>query len=265
MMRICIRGAGDIATGIAVRLMRSGMKVIMLDIAQPTAVRRTVSFSEAVRLGKFTVEDLTAYRSESVYEAIRITDGNNAAVMVCPDGSLIESLRPDAIVDAVIAKKNIGTKISDAPIVIGVGPGFTVGIDCHAVVETKRGHYLGRAIYERGKSAAPNTGIPGNICGYTSERVLRAPCDGVFAGHKNIGDIVRAGDIAAYAGGLPVYCTIDGMLRGLLADGVRAVQGMKCGDIDPRGLEADCMTVSDKALAVAGGVLEALLHFRSLA
>lgn len=261
-MLVCIRGAGDLATGIALRLFNSGMKIIMLDIAQPTAVRRTVSFSEAIRLGKISVEGITAYKAENIQQAISITAQKNIAVLVCPDGSCIKDLKPDAVVDAIIAKKNLGTKINDAPVVIGVGPGFTAGIDCHAVVETKRGHYLGRAIYEYGKTAAPNTGIPGNIGGYTSERVLRAPCDGVFTPLRAIGDIISAGDVVAKVSSQPVISQIGGMLRGLLAPDIYVVKGMKSGDVDPRGTQADYLTVSDKSLAVGGGVLEAVLHFQ---
>ncbi|MBQ3654717.1 MAG: EF2563 family selenium-dependent molybdenum hydroxylase system protein [Synergistaceae bacterium] len=260
-MLVCIRGAGDLATGIAVRLMRANFRVVMLEIPQPTTVRRTVSFSEAVRLGVCEVEGLRARLCESPSEALRVAGGEVAGVLVCPDGSAVCELRPDALVDAVLAKRNTGTKINDAPVVVGVGPGFTAGVDCHAVVETKRGHTLGRVLYAYGASAIPNTGVPGEIGGYSSERVLRCPCDGVFTPTREIGDIVEAGDIAGFVDGQAVVCAIGGMLRGLLAPGLTVKAGMKCGDVDPRGRKADYLTVSDKALAVGGGVLEALLHF----
>ena len=260
-MLVCIRGAGDLASGIAVRLFRSGIKVVMTDIAQPTTVRRTVSFSEAIRLGETCVEDIRACRAEEAEDALAISQNGSVAVLVCPDGSLIRQLAPDALVDAIMAKRNLGTRIDDAPIVIGVGPGFTVGADCHAVVETKRGHTLGRAFYEKGATALPNTGVPGNIGGYSVERVLRAPCDGIIIPQREIGDIVHAGEIAAMVGACPLFCTIDGMLRGMLAPGTQVTKGMKAGDIDPRGAEADCRHVSDKSLAIGGGVLEAVLHF----
>ena len=260
-MLICIRGAGDLASGIAVRLFRSNFKIMMLDIDKPTTVRRTVSFSEAIRLGKFSVEGIEADRAENLCEALEIIARKKIAVLVCPDASIIKSLRPDVVVDAIIAKKNLGTKINLAPVVIGVGPGFTVGVDCHAVIETKRGHTLGRAFYESGAQAIPNTGTPGNICGYSRERVLRATCDGVIIPQKEIGEIVKTGDIAAMINESPLRCEIDGMLRGLLAPGIKVFQGMKCGDIDPRGEKADYLRVSDKALAIGGGVLEAVLHF----
>ena len=266
-MLVCIRGAGDLATGIAVRLFRSNFKIIMLDIEKPTTVRRTVSFSEAVRLGKTFVEDIAAYRAENFSEALEIAGKNSVAVLVCPDGSEIKNISPaggapvDCLVDAIIAKKNLGTKINDAPIVIGVGPGFTVGVDCHSVIETKRGHTLGRAFYQYGDKAIPNTGTPGNIAGFSSERVLRAPCDGVITPLKEIGTLVKAGEIAAMVDNCPLYCTIDGMLRGMLAPGVKVFKGMKSGDIDPRGADIDYLKVSDKALSIGGGVLEAILHF----
>ena len=164
----------------------------------------------------------------------------------------------DALVDAILAKRNLGTKMDDAPIVVGIGPGFTAGEDCHAVVETMRGHTLGRVIY-RG-SALPNTNIPGLIGGYAGERVLRAPADGIFCQKLEIGAVVRAGDVAGEVAGQPMRCTIDGVLRGILADGTPVFRGMKAGDVDPRCKPEYCTTASDKALAVGGGVLEAVLH-----
>ena len=158
--------------------------------------------------------------------------------------------------DAIIAKKNIGTKMTDAPLVIGVGPGFTAGIDCHRVIETKRGHYLGRVI-EAG-SAIPNTGIPGNVGGYTVERIIRAGEDGIFVPKVSIGDQVEAGQVVAISGNTPVRAQITGIVRGLLQEGVRVTKGMKAGDIDARCEKAHCFTISDKARAIGGGVLEAV-------
>ena len=260
-MLICIRGAGDLATGIAVRLFRSNFKIIMLDIEKPTTVRRTVSFSEAIRLGKTSVEEITAVRAKNLADSFEIIKSGNIAVLVDPDGKEIKNISPDVLIDAIIAKKNLGTKINDAKIVIGVGPGFTVGIDCHSVIETKRGHTLGRAFYEYGDQAIPNTGTPGNIAGFSSERVLRAPCDGIISPKIEIGTIVKAGEVAAMVDDCPLYCTIDGMLRGMLAPGLKVFKGMKSGDIDPRGQDVDYLKVSDKALSIGGGVLEAILHF----
>jgi len=308
-MLVLIRGAGDIASGIALRLYRAGMDVVMTEIPHPTAIRRTVCFSEALRLGtEIMVEDVTAVpviqkpaeksiRSLTDKDAeslalnpqsvtIGKTDGGEyayaerneeemrgqilailasrkIAVIEDPDASSKEWLLPDALVDAILAKKNLGTRITDAPAVVGVGPGFTARLDCHAVVETKRGHTLGRVIYEG--SAIPNTGVPGNIGGYTTERVLRAPAAGIFRTVREIGDHVEAGEAAAYVeqkdgSRVPLCCNIGGVLRGLLPDGTLVEKEMKSGDVDPRDVGENCYTASDKALSVGGGVLEAVLN-----
>ncbi len=257
-MLIVIRGGGDLATGVALRLYRSGMDVVICETAVPTSIRRTVCFSEAVRLEEMMVEGVTARRAVPE-EVPALLAAGIIPVLVDPEGACIPGLRPDAVVDAILAKRNLGTSMDMAPIVVAAGPGFTAGVDCHAAVETMRGHYLGRVIYEG--SPLPNTNIPGLIGGYAGERVLRAPADGVFAGAKRIGDRVEAGDVAGYVAGKPMVCTIGGTLRGLLADGVPVTKGMKSGDVDPRCEEAHCRCASDKALAVGGGVLEAILHF----
>ena len=260
-MLIAIRGAGDIASGIAVRLFRCGFSVVMSDIAEPTAIRRTVCFSEAIRLGSARVEGISAARADSAEDARRILSDGRIAVLVDSDALLVRRLCPDVLVDAILAKRNLGTSISDAPLVIGVGPGFTAGVDCHAVVETMRGHTLGRVCYEG--SAKENTGVPGSIGGYTTERILRAPCDGVFLGVRRIGDTVRSGEACGYVDGAPMCAQIDGVLRGILPDGTAVTRGMKSGDVDPRCERSNCFTVSDKALAVGGGVLEAILALRN--
>ena len=258
-MLVLIRGAGDLASGIALRLYRSGMRIVMTDIAQPTAIRRTVAFSEAIRLGRCAVEDIEARRADGAGQALSLLAEGIIPVLADPACGCREALCPDALVDAILAKRNLGTRITDAPVVVGVGPGFTAGEDCHAVVETMRGHTLGRVIY-RG-SALPNTNIPGLIGGFAGERVLRAPADGTFTAVRRIGDTVASGDTVGLVSGEPMRCTIGGVLRGLLADGVEVRRGMKAGDVDPRGDADFCHTSSDKALAVGGGVLEALLHF----
>ena len=260
-MLTLIRGAGDLASGIALRLHRCGFSVVMTDLAKPTAIRRTVSFSEAIRNGCCTVEDATARFAPDASAARSIAEAGEIAVLCDAQCRCREELAPDALVDAILAKRNTGTRRSDAPIVIGVGPGFTAGEDCHAVVETMRGHNLGRTLY-RG-SALPNTNIPGLIGGFAGERVLRAPCAGSFVGIAAIGDCVKSGDVVATVAGQPMRATIDGVLRGLLADGVSVEAGMKAGDVDPRSDASYCSLVSDKALAVGGGVVEAILHFRS--
>ena len=256
-MRVLIRGAGDLASGIALRLHRSGMEVAMTDIAAPTAIRRTVAFSQAIVAGEWTVEDVTAVRCETAAEARCLMATGRIPVFVDPECRIRVELRPDALVDAILAKRNLGTTLQDAPLVIGVGPGFTAGVDCHAAVETMRGHTLGRVLYEG--SPLPNTNIPGLIGGFAGERVLRAPADGVFTATRSIGDMVEAGDTVGTVAGKPMVCTIGGVLRGLLADGVVAFAGMKAGDVDPRGVREYCFTASDKALAIGGGVLEAVL------
>lgn len=256
-MFVLIRGAGDLASGIALRLFRSGMKVVMTDLEKPTSIRRTVCFSEALKYGSASVEDVKAVRASSPEEAREIAEGGCIAVMADPEGKMIEALRPDALVDAILAKVNLGTRIDMAPVVIGVGPGFTAGKDCHAVVETMRGHTLGRVIREG--SALPNTGVPGNIGGFTSERVLRAPADGVFGPLHRIGDYVTAGEPVGRVGDVYMNATIDGILRGILEEGTVVPKGMKAGDIDPRCRVEHCFTASDKAIAIGGGVLEAIL------
>lgn len=257
-MLIYIRGAGDIASGIAIRLRRSGFRVVMTDVARPTSIRRSVSFSGAIISGSQTVEDVTARLARTPEEALGIVNEGDVAVMIDENCAHLTAIRPDAVVDAILAKRNLGTTRDMAPAVIGVGPGFTAGLDCHAVVETMRGHTLGRVYYTG--SALPNTAVPGLIGGYAGERVLRAPADGVFRRLREIGDLVEAGDVAATVEGEPMVCTISGVLRGILADGTPVFKGMKAGDVDPRAKVENCYTVSDKALAVGGGVLEAVLR-----
>jgi xanthine dehydrogenase accessory factor len=232
------------------------MEVVVCETAVPTSIRRTVCFSEAVRLGETEVEGVTA-RLAALPDLPDLLGRGIVPVLADPEGACIPALAPDAVVDAIIAKRNLGTRMDMAPVVVAAGPGFTAGLDCHAVVETMRGHYLGRVIYDG--AALPNTDVPGLIGGYAGERVLRAPADGVFRGVKRIGDHVRAGEAAGYVDGAPMVCTIDGVLRGLLADGVPVRRGMKSGDVDPRCAPEHCLCASDKALAVGGGVLEAIL------
>lgn len=261
-MLVIVRGSGDIATGIALRLHRAGYRLILTDLPQPTSIRRTVCFSEAIWHGRCTVEDVEALLAHSPEEALAIAGTDRAAVLADPEGICIPALRPGAVVDAILAKRNLGTAIADAPVVIAVGPGFTAGLDCHAAVETMRGHTLGRVLYQG--SPLPNTGVPGVIGGQSALRILRAPAAGLFCPQMEIGQMVHAGDVAATVDGTPMVCAIDGCLRGLLHGGLTVFPGMKCGDVDPRGNPANCLTASDKALAVGGGVLEALLHFGCL-
>lgn len=255
-MRIVIKGAGDIASGIALRLRHCGFDIIMTELAFPTSIRRTVCFSEAVFHGKATVEDEQALLCTPNNVESALNEGK-IAVLVDPNCNCVDTLKPDVLVDARLMKRNVDTKITDAPFVVGVGPGYTAGKDCHAVVETQRGHRLGRVIWKG--SAEANTGIPGSIAGFSVERLLRAPCNGIFTPVKCIGDEVNKGDVAATVNGVPMICLIGGTLRGLLPDGTEVFEGMKSGDVDPRCQREHCFTASDKALAVAGGVLEAIL------
>ncbi len=254
---ILIRGAGDLASGIALRLRRAGFRVVMTEIPRPTAIRRTVAYCQAVFDGETTVEDVTARLAASPVEALALLDRGLLPILIDPDCRCREALKPDVLVDAILAKRNLGTRITDAPVVVGVGPGFTVGLDCHAAVETMRGHTLGRVLYAG--APLPNTNVPGRIGGFAGERVLRAPADGVFRPALRIGDRVKAGDAAGWVEGVPMICTLDGVLRGLLADGIPVRKGMKAGDVDPRNDPSYCTLVSDKALAIGGGVLEAIL------
>lgn len=256
-MLVLIRGGGDMATGIALRLFRAGFQIVMTELAQPTAIRRTVCFSEAVRLGETQVEGITARLAKTPRQAEELTKQGGIALLVDEEGTCLSHLHPMAVVDARLAKRNIDTKITQAPVVIGVGPGFTAGVDCHAAVETQRGHYLGRVLYSG--SPAANTGVPGNIGGYTTQRVIRAPAEGRLTRTLEIGTAVTAGQAVGYVGELAMTCEIDGILRGILPSGTSVIRGMKSGDVDPRGVVEHCYSASDKAMAVAGGVLEALL------
>lgn len=258
-MLVIIRGAGDLASGIALRLHHARIQVVMTDLPRPTAIRRTVCFSQAILHGQMQVEDVTAVYAAAAAEVPAILAEGKIPVLADPEGSCIPILKPDAVVDAILAKRNLGTKITDAPCVVGVGPGFTARVDCHAAVETMRGHTLGRVITEG--SPLPNTNIPGLIGGFAGERVLRAPADGIFRQKRQIGELVKQGEVAGYVGDEPMLCQLDGVLRGILADGTPVHKGMKAGDVDPRGEVSYCQTVSDKALAIGGGVLEALLRF----
>lgn len=257
-MLIVIKGAGDLATGIACRLYRSGFDIIMTETAQPTTVRCTVAFSPAVYTGRAEVEGISAVLAASPDEALVATKNGLIAILIDPKGEVISALHPWAVVDSILAKHNLGTSITDAPCVVGVGPGFTPQVDCHAAVETQRGHDLGRMLLDH--SPAANTGVPGNIGGYTTERLLRAPATGNFVPLAQIGDQVTAGQAVGRVGDTPMLAQITGVLRGILPEGTPVHEGMKSGDIDPRCREEHCYSISDKARAVGGGVLEAILY-----
>lgn len=258
-MKILIKGAGDLATGIASRLYGAGHQIMMTEIAVPLTVRRLVAFSRAVYEGEAAVEDMTARLAKNQAEAEQIMEQGEIPVLVDPNAECIQWFHPDVIVDAILAKKNLGTKITDAPFVIGVGPGFTAGEECNCVVETKRGHTLATVIWEG--SAIPNTGVPGNVGGFTTERLIKASGNGRIEPKAAIGDLVKKGQIVAVTGGEPVYALMDGIVRGMLQPGVNVKTGLKIGDIDARAKQEHCWTISDKARAIGGGVLDAVCSF----
>ncbi|MEG1912390.1 MAG: selenium-dependent molybdenum cofactor biosynthesis protein YqeB [Cloacibacillus sp.] len=252
---VIVRGGGDLATGIIYRLWRCGFRVLSLEVSAPLAVRRTVSAASAVFDGECVIDGMPVKRISS---ADGFSGVQGVSVIVDPEGDSIARLRPDIVIDAVMAKRNTGTNINMAPMVIGIGPGFTAKVDVHYVVETKRGHYLGRLLSEGG--AIPNTGIPGMEMGYTTERLLRAPAEGYMEQFAEIGDHVTAGAVVGRIGGADVCAQIDGILRGLIHPSVYVTEGMKIGDVDPRNIREHCFSITDKALAIAGGVLEAVLR-----
>lgn len=254
---VLVRGGGDLASGVAHRLHRAGFTVMITELARPMCIRRTVSFAQAVYAGQVTVESVTARLAPDPASALAFAALNLIAVVVDPDGAAVRQLRPPVVVDARLAKQPLDTRRHDAPCVIALGPGFTAGVDCHAVVETQRGHDLGRVLWEG--SAAPDTGLPEAVQGVAAERVLRAPAAGTFSAESAIGDPVLPGQIVGRVGSTPVAAQCAGVLRGLLQDGLPVTAGLKVGDVDPRGQREHCFSISDKARAVGGGVLEAVL------
>ena len=256
---IIIRGAGDISTGTIHRLYRAGFPVLVLEAEHPSAIRRKVAFSEAVYDGKASVESVEAVRMTGIQEALEGIQRGLLPLLVDPKGESIRTLRPFAVVDAILAKKNLGTTMDMADLTIALGPGFEAGRDVHYVIETMRGHDLGRIISSG--YAIPNTGIPGKIGGYAAERVMHAPCAGIFHMERDIGSTVQAGETigTVESGGesVPVCTQISGILRGILRDGYPVTKGFKLADVDPRLEELkNCYTISDKARCIAGSVLE---------
>jgi xanthine dehydrogenase accessory factor len=255
--RVLIRGAGEMASGVAHRLFKSGFKVCFTEISLPLAVRRLVSFCEAVYDHEKTVEEVTARRITKPAEIFSVWEEGKIPLLVDSENKTKDFLNPHVLIDAILAKRNIGTKITHAPLVVGLGPGFKAAKDVHVVIETNRGHNLGRLIFEG--EAEPNTGVPGIIAGYGMERVIRAPQNGKFKILKDIGDMVSEGETVAHVEGAPISANISGIIRGLLRDGTEVTQGLKAGDIDPRGERSYCTTISEKARALGGSVLEAIL------
>lgn len=256
---VMIRGGGDLATGVIQKFVRAGIQTVVLETPRPTAIRRTVALCEAVYHGTATVEDITARLIDSPSQCGEVWERGEVPLLADPDCSSLHTICPDGLVDAVLAKRNLGTSADMARIVIAMGPGFTAPQDAHAVVETMRGHSLGKVIF-RG-SAIPNTGIPGLVGGRGRERVIHAPCSGTVCHHKQIGDIVKQGEPVFSVGGQTVTAPFQGLLRGLIREGIPVPAGMKAADIDPRA-DSDWHSISDKARCIGGGVLEAYLYLR---
>jgi xanthine dehydrogenase accessory factor len=247
------------ASAVAWRLYQARIRTIfMMETDNPLAVRREVSFCEAVHDGRQTVESVTAVLAEAVEQVPAIWQEGHLALLADPEWHTLSHIKPDVLVDAILAKRNLGTGLHEAELVIALGPGFIAGQDAHRVIETNRGHDLGRII--TGGAAEPNTGIPGAIGGFTEERVLRAPREGTFIASRAIGDLVKSGETVGTVDGQGVIAKIDGVLRGLIRDDQHVVSGLKLGDIDPRCEVRFCYTISDKARAIAGSVLEAIMR-----
>lgn len=258
-LRILVRGGGDLATGTIHRLWRAGFQVLVLECRQPAAIRRQVAVCEAVYTGITVVEDMEAVLVNNLVEAQVAWAKHQVPLLLDEEAAIIAEYQPDVVIDAIIAKKNLGTRLDMAPLVIALGPGFVAGKDVHYVIETKRGHNLGRIISQG--VAAPNSGVPGNIGGYTKERVLHAPTAGRVRVVQNIGAVVEKGELIAEiitpTGAVPVLASLTGIIRGMLKDGFVVTEGFKLADIDPRKEElANCFTISDKARCLAGSVLE---------
>lgn len=255
---VIIKGAGDLASGVAYRLHRSGFPLLMTELPTPSMVRRAVSFGTAVYDGEVTIEGVTARRMEDAYQALHLAQtGEVIPVLVDPEAHAVEILKPRVLVDGVMAKRNSGTRITDAPLVIALGPGFTAGLDCHAAVETNRGHWLARIIYEG--SPQPDTKTPGKVKGYARGRVIRAPADGHLRPSAQVGDRLSKGDLIGHVDGHEVRAMFDGVLRGLIHPSAPLTKGLKIGDLDPRAVDCHCFTISEKSFAIGGAVLEAIL------
>jgi xanthine dehydrogenase accessory factor len=257
---IVIRGGGDLGSGVAHKLHRSGFRVLILEVAEPLVVRRTVSFAQTVIDGEAVVEGIRAVRVNAKDAILKQWQQGNIPVMVDPGGDILKEIEPEAVVDATLAKRNTGMHRDMAPITIALGPGFEAGNDVDVVIETNRGHNLGRLIFEG--CAEPDTGVPAPVQGYGIERVLRSPCSGVVKHVLDIGALVKTGDVICMVGDQPVKAPFDGMIRGLIMNGREVVAGLKIGDVDPRAIQELCYTISDKARALGGAVLEAILYLK---
>ncbi|MEW6266795.1 MAG: selenium-dependent molybdenum cofactor biosynthesis protein YqeB [Thermodesulfobacteriota bacterium] len=259
-LKVLIRGAGEMASGVAVRLARARFAVLLTETPAPLCVRRTVSFCEAVHHGRVRVEDVEAELVDEPEKIGEVQTQGRLAVLVDPDLNCLPLFKPDVLVDAILAKKNLGLSTGLAELTVALGPGFEAGSDADVVIETNRGHNLGRLIYQG--QAEADTGVPGEIAGESLRRLLRSPAEGLLKANLDIGDPVYAGQMVAEVAGRPVTAQVSGVLRGLIRPGSEVRAGLKIGDVDPRGRREFCFSVSDKARAIGGAVLEAILrHF----
>ncbi len=256
-LTVLVRGGGDLASGVAVRLVRAGWRVIITELAKPLVVRRKVAFAEAVFNGQTVIEGISARLVERIDEVAQVFSTGQIAVLVDPDAKSIKKIQPDVLVDGRMTKRPPEVGMNAASCVIGLGPGFSAGLDCHAVVETRRGHHLGRVVWDG--TTDPDTGIPETVFGRGEERVLRAPDAGILTNFAEIGEIVEEGQPVARVGDITIVAPFKGTLRGILYPGLAVTLGMKVGDLDPRCDASLCYQVSDKSLAVGGGVLEVIL------
>ncbi len=254
---VVIKGGGDLGSGCAARLHRAGFRLLITELPQPLVIRQTVAFASAVRQGQVTVENITARLANNDTEVQAAWQNGEIPIRVDPQATAVAHWQPAVLVDAIMSKRNTGTRLNDAPTVIALGPGFEAGQDCHAIVETRRGHNLGRVYYHA--AAEPDTGTPGLVGGQEARRVIRAPAAGTWRTLCQIGEKITVGQIVASIDQVPVRAEIGGVLRGLLADCLPVSAGLKVGDVDPRGVVEHCFSISDKAWAVGGGVLEAIL------
>lgn len=259
---VIVRGGGDIASGSIQKLYRSGFKVLVLETERPTSIRRNVCFSEAIFKQYVIVEGIKAVHVKGIDEIEKAWEERDIPVIIDKEGKYIDIIKPEIVLDAILAKKNLGTNINMAPITVALGPGFEAGKDVDVVIETMRGHNLGKLIFNG--RAMKNTGIPGKISGYSAERVLYSPVYGIILNVKDIGDLVKAGETIAFVNNTEIKSTIDGILRGIIRNGSKVFEGLKIADIDPRLTEKEnCYTISDKARSIGGAVLEAILYLKN--
>ncbi|WP_299028864.1 selenium-dependent molybdenum cofactor biosynthesis protein YqeB [uncultured Thermanaerothrix sp.] len=261
-LRVLVRGGGDLGSGVVMRLHQAGFWVLVTELEKPLVVRRKVAFAEAIYAGKTHVEEIRARRVFTADEAYKCFMQGEVPVVVDPEARARIWFKPHVLVDARLTKKGSDLPHPAAPLVIGIGPGFVAGHDCHVVIESMRGHTLGRLYWEG--STEPDTGIPESVGGYDAQRVLRAPVEGILQAYVDIGDVVKQGQLIAKVNGGEVCAPFDGVIRGLVANGLHVTQGMKIGDLDPRRNPKYCYLVSDKSLAIGGAALAAILSVPSL-